>query len=233
MPLSIPLPIQLFEQLFGQLFGQLSVQLSVQSAEGLLPDLPDIPGLRADLPLPELPLWYPPALGWWLLCLLLIGGVLLVLMLIKWRGRVAAARLSATFIAQQQLLRIKNDYAENQDKALLIKALSTLIRRVNISLFKRDETAALTGREWLAHLDQFTDNNEFSDGIGQIMITAPYQAIADYDSTALLELISQWLARVSANVSIGGNAPKMKMPMKMPIKMPEKSKDSKLKGQQS
>ena len=108
-------------------------------------------------------------------------------------------RLSAVFLAKQELEKIKNSYRENQNKSELVQELSTLIRRVSISVCKRSDIASLTGQEWLMFLDRFTNNNEFSQGIGRVLVEAPYQGSPDYDSTGLLELISKWIDSVSNN----------------------------------
>ncbi len=153
--------------------------------------LGNLEGLR-DIHIPVMA-WWPPALGWWLLSLLLMMIGALVVFIIRYQRRKHA---SAMYLAQQELHQIKTDFKQHQDQALLIKALSILLRRISISVFNRTETAALTGPAWLRFLDQYTQNNEFSDGIGQVLLEAPYQAMPHYDSTALLDLISQWLDTV-------------------------------------
>ena len=45
-------------------------------------------------------------------------------------------------------------------------------------------------------LDQFTDKQQFSRGVGQILVEAPYQASPDYDSAELLQLVSLWIDRI-------------------------------------
>lgn len=149
-----------------------------------------------DIHLPDAVSWWPPALGWWLLCLLIIIITSLIIYVIRRRRN---HRLSAVYLAQQELDKIKNDFVLSQDKASLVKDLSELIRRVSISLFKRIETASLTGQDWLNFLDKFTSNNEFSQGIGRVLIEAPYQAEPEYDSEKLLQLISSWIETVSNN----------------------------------
>ena len=143
-----------------------------------------------DIHLPEPVSWWPLAPGWWILLLLIIVTVSLITLFIQRRRN---HRSSAIYLARLELKRIKNEFDLDQDKSILVKELSELIRRLSISIFKRDEAASLTGQAWLEYLDQFTENKSFSRGVGRIFIEAPYQARPDYDSTELLLLISSWI----------------------------------------
>ena len=85
------------------------------------------------------------------------------------------------------------------------KEISELIRRVSISLFKREESASLTGQNWLLFLDQLNGDKSFSNGIGKTLIEAPYQAKPDYDAVELLALISSWIDSAKKNTVIQNN----------------------------
>lgn len=143
-----------------------------------------------DIHLPDPISWWPPAPGWWLLALLSIALVALVVFFIRRRR---LYRISAIYLAKQELDRIKRDFKTRQDKSVLVKELSELIRRLSISRFKREETAALTGQAWLEFLDQKSNNKLFSNGVGRVLIEAPYQAKPDYDSAELILLVSSWI----------------------------------------
>lgn len=147
-----------------------------------------------DIHLPGPVSWWPLAPGWWILMLLIFISIALVLFFIRRRR---LHRISATYLARQELERIKTDYKLIQNKVVLVKELSELIRRLSISIYKRDEIASLTGQDWLEFLDQSIDNNLFSVGIGRVLIEAPYQDKPDYDSAELIILISSWIESVS------------------------------------
>ncbi len=149
-----------------------------------------------DIHLPDSILWWPLAPGWWILLLLIIITVASVFFLIQHRRK---HRTSAVTLAKQELERIENEFNSNQDKSILVKEISELIRRVSISLFKRDESASLTGQDWLLFLDNLNDGESFSNGIGRVLIEAPYQAKADYDATELLNLTSSWIDCANRN----------------------------------
>jgi uncharacterized protein DUF4381 len=149
-----------------------------------------------DIHLPDSVLWWPPAPGWWILLFLIIIIVLSVLFFIR---RKRQQRNSAIYLAKQELTRIENEFKSKQDKSVLVKEISELIRRVSISLFKRNESASLTGEDWLLFLDQLNGDKSFTNGIGRVLIEAPYQAKPDYDEKALLNLVSSWVDSASKN----------------------------------
>lgn len=143
-----------------------------------------------DIHLPGSTLWWPPAPGWWVLLFLIIVITVSVCFFLRQRKK---KKLSALYLAKQELERIENTFFSEKDKTKLIKELSELIRRVSISVFHRNESAALTGKEWLLFLDDLMGDDSFSNGIGKILIEAPYQATPIYDEQALLQLISNWI----------------------------------------
>tara|TARA_R110000782_G_scaffold15189_2_gene44558 strand:+ start:39 stop:539 length:501 start_codon:yes stop_codon:yes gene_type:complete len=146
-----------------------------------------------DIHLPDAVSWWPLAPGWWALVMLLVITVLLTGYLIR---RYRNHKISALFLAKQELERIKTDFNINQDKSNLVKELSELIRRLSISILPRQESAGLTGAEWLRFLDQYSDKNEFDNGIGRVLIEAPYQADPEFNSDELIQLISAWIETV-------------------------------------
>lgn len=155
-----------------------------------------------DIHLPDSILWWPPAPGWWILLLLIIVIVALVCFFLRQRKK---KRLSALYLAKQELSRIESGFALEKDKSELIKELSELIRRVSISLFHRNESASLTGEGWLFFLDDLMGDDSFSNGIGKVLIEAPYQEAPAYDEQALLQLVSNWIDSVQTNQTKVGN----------------------------
>lgn len=146
-----------------------------------------------DIHLPDPVSWWPPAPGWWLLLLLLLASMVLVHWLIKRRRE---KKLSVAVQARQELQRIQAGFRQHQDKVLLAKELSELLRRVCISVFPREETASLTGQEWLAYLDNQVDSSHFVEGKGSVLVEAPYRNDVDYDPDVLIEIVEQWLVVV-------------------------------------
>lgn len=143
-----------------------------------------------DIHLPDPISWWPLAIGWWIV----LGCVILFSIL--------AACLAKRFLkstlrkeAAKELDKIEMMFQKTEDTSQCVSALSALLRRAAISQKDNGKKAAgLTGRKWLERLDQPLDKPEFSQGIGQLLITAPYQPSIDKESAAqLIELCRKWV----------------------------------------
>lgn len=134
-----------------------------------------------DIHLPDAMSGWPPALGWWLLillCMLLIG---LIFMIRRWY-------LSPKRVALRELSHLKKLKKELKPQ-ILIQHISTLLRRVCMTLYPRADVASLSGETWLQFLDQLSGKQQFTQGIGRCLMDAPYrQHIEVMDMDALLNL---------------------------------------------
>jgi hypothetical protein len=140
-----------------------------------------------DIHLPDAISWWPPAIGWWLLVLLIP-----TLLVFSYWLYIRLTRKTALKTAKKTLSAIKlNTELDNTQK---LRELSILLRRVAVSLSPRTEVASLTGHSWLAFLDQSLSGAPFSQG-GQVLITAPYRntAPSDQEITILFSLSEEWL----------------------------------------
>jgi len=143
-----------------------------------------------DIHLPETVGMWPPAIGWWLLLI-----VLPLLFLVAWWLFKRIAKTTLTKEALKILDQIKND--PNSDQKQKLQQLSSWLRRIAISLASRKELASLSGQDWLAYLDQSIEGTPFSNGIGRYLADGHYQkSLPDnVDITALAELCENWLRR--------------------------------------
>ena len=141
-----------------------------------------------DIHEPEAIGWWPPAIGWWILA---ITAPLLIVLLVWLYKRLT--RKTALKTANKLLAHIKRDSAQNNLQKLA--ELSTLFRRVAISVSPRATAAGLTGRQWLAFLDSSVKGAPFSEGIGQLLADAPYRQTppTDQDIAQLIDLCADWL----------------------------------------
>lgn len=145
-----------------------------------------------DIHLPEGIAWWPPAPGWWIL---LITILLIIAAGMFFYRRNKARRIHRA--AAQELTRIEMAYADHADDQQLVKALSIWLRRVCLSFYPRIDVAGLTGMAWLEFLDQGLSTNKpaahFSEGAGQVLISAPYQQIISVNADELLSICQSWL----------------------------------------
>ncbi len=80
--------------------------------------------------------------------------------------------------------------AARGDPAALAAALSHFLRRMVL----RESPAAVAyeGDRWLDYLDTRSGSSEFSQGIGRVLIEAPFRPAMHYDSAALIALVRRW-----------------------------------------
>jgi hypothetical protein len=140
-----------------------------------------------DLHLPEAISWFPPAIGWWLVAVL----IPLVIGFLYWFYQ-RLTRKTALKTAQKILAYIKNSPMNNANK---LAELSALLRRVAISATPRTQIAGLTGQAWLAFLDGSLKNAPFTTGAGRCLADAPYrQSVpSELEISQLISLCEDWL----------------------------------------
>jgi hypothetical protein len=140
------------------------------------------------IPIPELSAFETIAIGWWGI----FGFVFVVLMFSYWFFK-RITQKTALKIAQKRLKALQENTKELPQTK--IKTLSTLIRRVAISLNSRSDCAGLTGQAWLMYLDSLWSKNAFNSPLGEILIFAPYQKNmpTETDLEQLILLTKEWL----------------------------------------
>ncbi len=134
------------------------------------------------------PEFWPPAPGWWLL-----GIAITVVALYVGRQLTRAWR----YRKLQNSVLAELDNLSAHTPVEIATHTSTLLRRVALMCFDRNEVASLSGDAWLAFLDRTGGNGAFTTGVGQVLATAPYAAHDTHaaDSDALLSLARQWISR--------------------------------------
>jgi len=139
--------------------------------------------------LSEIVSWWPPAIGWWILASLLLLLLFLGFWLYKRNGQRKRVVKSAQNILAELKLNTTLDCIQK------LSQLSVLLRRVAISLSADRKVAGLTGRAWLAYLDQNMQGTPFSDGIGRLLIESPYRKSppTEAEFIQLLDLCEIWL----------------------------------------
>jgi uncharacterized protein DUF4381 len=141
-----------------------------------------------DIHLPETIDMWPPAIGWWLLLILIPLSLYFCWWLYKRLTRKTAVKKAKTLLAV-----IKND--QGADDLQKLQQLSQLLRRVAISIAPRQQSAGLTGNDWLEFLDNSVEGSPFSSGEGRYLANAHYRKTLpdDVDMSALFSLSENWL----------------------------------------
>lgn len=133
--------------------------------------------------------WWPPAPGWWLLALLVLGGLVWV---IRWSLR-AYRRGAARRMALGELAVLRATYQRDGDAAACLRGLSRLLRRFALVHFPRQAVAGLSGEAWLAFLDAQGGGGRFRDGPGRLLLDGPYRPPQDLPVAALANLVEEWI----------------------------------------
>jgi len=140
-----------------------------------------------DIQIPDAIGLWPPAIGWWILAILIPLLVYLSYKLYKYLTRKTALKA-----AKKQFKALKIN-TQLDDKQKLIE-LSSLMRRTAVSVFPRADVASLTGNAWLDFLDKNSNTVLFNNETGRLLIDAPYRKAPDLnDLTALFDLCENWI----------------------------------------
>ena len=148
-------------------------------------DIDLLQDLRDVIPPPE-PGFWPPAIGWWLVTIL----ILILIAAIIYSIKLAIVRYSRHSIVQQI------DEIAGLQPPQAIAELSILMRRVAITRFPRSAVAGLTGQAWLEFLDQSGNTDQFTQGVGRMLTIAPYSANKQFDLDSLREICREWVKTV-------------------------------------
>lgn len=140
-----------------------------------------------DIHIPEAIGLWPPAIGWWVLAVLIPLAIYLSYKLYKYITRKTALK---SVKKQIKALKINQDLGEQQK---LIE-LSSLMRRTAVSIFPREDVASLTGEKWLNFLDKKLANTSFNTETGQLLVDAAYRKAPNLNELMVLfDLCEDWL----------------------------------------
>ena len=153
-----------------------------------MPDGDPLDALR-DIHLPPDPAFWPPAPGWWALAAL---AALLATLAALWQVREARRRRPRRE-ALRLLAALREDLAAGGEAGRIAAGSATLLRRAALGRFPRAQVAGLSGRAWLEFLERHGGGPEFTRGVGEQLLTAPYAARAESDPEGLLRLCEHWI----------------------------------------
>ena len=148
-----------------------------------------------DVHLPASPEFWPPAPGWWIAALLAV--VVLAWISIRlvsfWRHK----------RSQREIFLLLDDLAKTETDDRIpefLASVSTLLRRVALLKFPRNEVAALTGKDWLSFLDTHGGEGQFINGVGKVLEAGPYLRNSNVDQQGLLLLARKWIRRNTGKI---------------------------------
>lgn len=141
-----------------------------------------------DIHLPGAIDWWPLAWGWWLVLAFALAATGYAVWRFRSRYRERAALKGLKAVARQ--------LAGGGSPDVCIQRISIILRRFAMSVTGAEPVAGLTGESWLRFLDSRWARDEFSAGIGRVLIFGPYappDRVNAGDVNALNELCIDWV----------------------------------------
>jgi hypothetical protein len=147
-------------------------------AANQVPDFDDMHDIVVSEPVS----WWPLAPGWYVF--MLIFAMAMIWVGVKYWRKWKANQY------RRDALRELDDISPHD--------LPTLVKRVGLSAWPRDEVANLSGDAWLKFLDQSGNTTDFTQGAGRLLLDLSYKPHSkiDHDSPEyqqLLKLIQRWI----------------------------------------
>lgn len=148
-----------------------------------------------DVQLPQDPSWWPPAIGWWLLC---IAAIVLVVWLIRraldtYRRR-APLRRARALLAELHADHTAGALSDQQ----YLHSSNEILKRVLVRAYGRNQYAPMAGEAWLKALDELSETTAFTSGPGQALGQSRFSTSPEVDVEALHDTLQQLLSRVPA-----------------------------------
>lgn len=146
--------------------------------------------VAADLPLkaniiPEAVSFFPQTFGWWFLFSLFV----LLLLLVTWRLYLwrqhpvtHAQKILKQIIAEQELKPVQR-----------VQAYNSLVRRLAVQLYTRQQVAALSGKDWQHFLCDTSVSVPTGEQEVAALIAASYQADTKFDEEKIVGWLQGWL----------------------------------------
>ena len=141
-----------------------------------------------DVIYPVDPGFWPPAIGWW---------IVLILVILCLIGAVYLFRLVYLRMTESSFVKEVDALVQLQPREAVVE-LSILMRRIAITRFPRNSVAGLSGEDWLQFLDQSGDTNQFTAGPGRALVSAPYSDLTPEDLNPLFKICRDWAKSVTA-----------------------------------
>ena len=138
-----------------------------------------------DIHLPEPISAWPPALGWWLVFIIII--TLLAASIYYWRKHIQRNRYRKDALQQLAIL-------QRQSPTDYLQQLNRLLKQTALAAEPTIDIASLSGQQWLAFLDSSGNTSDFSQGIAKVLLDGPYVPdIADFNLLELDKVAERWI----------------------------------------
>lgn len=141
-----------------------------------------------DIHLPSPIGWWPIAVGWYAVGLIILGVLLALAYFIYRNYKNGRAKRKALKLLQ----RYKDEYAQNNDTQLISSSLSELLKRVALVYFAREQVACLKGNELIDFFNKSSRNIDF-ESIKEMLLEMPYKPSNGANLRPLFLATEKWI----------------------------------------
>ena len=149
----------------------------------------------ADIHLPADISFWPPALGWWVLALLLlIASSFATRKLYKKAEQRKACQYA---LAELENCLEKLDESAGQKKLLqYVNDVNTVLRRVALVKFPESNPGSLVGETWIAFIRRTGNSSQLDDQLSTALSHGRFRNQIEVDSQALNQMARSWILSV-------------------------------------
>lgn len=144
-----------------------------------------------DIHLPDPVSWWPPAIGWWLMPIILILFVPLLRVVVRAMSRYLQNRRLRRQVLQELEL-IQQEFDTNRNIAGALEKVSSLLRRVAITVCPERAVAGRTGEAWVDWLRGRGADRQDPE-IFTVLTRAPYQRAPEIEMQRLFKAVERWV----------------------------------------
>jgi len=134
------------------------------------------------------PLWWPPAIGWWVLALLLLFLMVAAIRLL--RLKLAARKRRREWL--QALDAIGQELDPQRDAQQYLSGLNRLFRAVALKAFPGTACAGLQGEEWVKFISSLLPESVDDSSLGALA-RGPYEPVPHFDARSLAAHARTWV----------------------------------------
>ena len=149
----------------------------------------------ADIHLPAEVSFWPPALGWWILALLLLIASSFATRKLYEKAEQRKACQNA--LAELEKCLEKLDESADQKKLLqYVNDVNTVLRRVALVKFPESNPGSLVGETWVAFIRRAGNSSQLDDQLSAALSQGRFRKQIEVDSQALNQMARSWILSV-------------------------------------
>jgi len=149
---------------------------------------PDLASQLRDIHVAPAVPWWPPAPGWWVLALLLLGVLVWLVRRVLARYRVRQRRKQ--MLGWVDHLNVTID--PRREPQAYLSTLNRIFKVVALRAFPGQHCAAMAGQDWADFLATEMKNSQSKDSL-KVLASGPYDPAPQFDPEIMSTLTRHWI----------------------------------------